>query len=129
MELKSSFLKYYLFIALFFGILSFLDNILTILKLTNNSYINILTIVFFLFFFFNIMAIPLFHHYHAQRIAYVLPFYHIISYIILLALSSILTVKALILGGGWILLIMIGTITSLFEIIFSLYLLKKFKFV
>lgn len=119
------FLKFYLIVALIFGFLSLSDNLLTTLKIDLNIYNLTLLIMGFFFFFFNIAAIPLFHHHHVERIAYVLPIYHIVTYLIFLGLGLYLALLENVDGWIWTSLLVIGFITSIFEMVFSAYLLKR----
>jgi len=125
---KRGFLKVYLFIALAFGILGLIDSILATIKISSDIYSTILVPLTFLFFLFNIVVIPVFHQHRIERIAYVLPIYHLASYILFFGLGLWLGIAEL-LTSFWIILIIIGSLTSLFEIGFSSYLLKKFGFV
>jgi len=121
------FLKFYLIIALIFGFLSLSDNFLSVLDVSFNIYNLTLLIIGFFFFFLNVITIPMFHHHRVEKIAYVLPIYHIITYIIFLSLGfyliSLENVESLV----WTSLTVTGFITSLFEISFSAYLLRRFN--
>ena len=120
------FLKFYLIVALILGVLSLSDSIFSALDININVYNLTLLIIGFFFFFFNIIAIPLFHHHHVKKIAYVLPIYHIITYLLFLGLGFYLAALQNVDSLIWNSLTITGFITSIFEIVFSLYLLRKF---
>jgi len=130
MERKRGFLKVYLFIALILGIIGFIDTLLNIFDFKVDIYLFIISMISLLFFFFNIIAIPIFHRYQEEKIAYVLPLYHLISYLVFLILGIVLISLGLA-AASWlgIVTIIIGFLTSFFEIGFSAYLLKRFEFI
>ena len=127
MKKKKGFLKTYLLLALIFGLYGLLDSVLTFFNVLNNIYVYLAFILPFLFFVFSIIAIPIFHHQRLERIVYVLPIYHILSYLIFFAFAFILSFFWLVHGWIWILIIILGFLTSIFEIWFSYYLLKRFE--
>ena len=82
----------------------------------------------FVYFFFNIGSIAVFRYHRVERIAYVLPIYHLIAILFFISIGLILmslgTVSEWVLGS----LRVMGISTSLFEIVFSLYLLNRIGF-
>ena len=126
MKPRRWFLRIYLILALIFGLLGLSDSILSLLEVSSAIYSLIMVLVPFLFFFFNIIAIPTFHHHRAEKIAFVLPIYHIVTYILFIGLAFVLfsmdNIHKLVETG----IITIGLLTSAFEIGFSIYLLKRF---
>ncbi|MBU0470000.1 MAG: hypothetical protein KKA62_02280 [Nanoarchaeota archaeon] len=121
------FLRTYLFITLAFGALSLVDNILTFKEINFLFYSEILSVLAFFFFFFNIITIAVFKHYHIIKIAYVLPVYHLVTYLLLLWISIGLILLKTIPEWSWLTIIVVSTIFSLFEIGFSTYLLIRLK--
>lgn len=124
--MKRGFLQAYLITTLIFGILGFIDNIFAAANFTFALYNKIVTILLFLFFFFNIFAIAFFIYQKIERLAYILPIYHLVSSLLFLGIGFWIANKQFS-PDFWIALIVLGTILSLFEIIFSVYLLRKFK--
>ncbi len=129
MRPRTGFLKTYLYIAIFFGIIGLTDTILSVLlSFTSPVYTYLISAAVFLFFFFNLAAIIIFKYSQAERIAYVLPAYHLASYLFFFLVG--LALLAVGQTPEWLrlLLIALGLIASLFEIGFSFYLLKKLDF-
>jgi hypothetical protein len=124
MEKKKSFLQIYLWITLFFGFLGLLDNTLNFFNL-NHIFSTFVVIVAFSFFIFNIVALIIFFRSPLKKIYFVLPIYHLLTYIFFVGLGIYLLVSNLTLGWITLTLIITGIITSIFEIVFSIYLLKK----
>jgi hypothetical protein len=129
MQEKRGFLKIYLYIALLFGIISLVDNFLVIFEVNNNVYVMLLMFITHAFFFFNIVTIPLFHYFRVKKIAYILPLYHLLTYILFFSVGFLLTIVGIILSGTWIILVGISILSSIFEIAVAIYLLRKFEFV
>jgi len=126
MKTPLRFLRFYLVTALLIGAINLSDSLLALININSSIFSLVLMILSFLFFFFNILSITIFHHQKVARIAYFLPVYYIASYVIFFILSSILifrTVQPIV----WNILIGVGIATSLFEMIFSTYLLRKFS--
>ncbi len=128
MRPRLGFLHFYLYCTIIIGLLGLTDALLTFLKITPSLYVKIVTLILFLFFFFNILSIALFRRQNLERIVYVLPIYHIASYVLFLSLGLYLTFTAII--PQWLSFVLIGlqVVSSLFEFSFSIYLLKKFDF-
>jgi len=121
-----TFLRTYLFSVIIIGLIGLTDAVLTFLKITPALYTRIVPLLLFLFFFFNIFSIAIFRRHPLERIVYILPIYHIITYIIFLSLGLYLIISGII--PDWLSLALIGmqVVSSLFELSFSVYLLKKF---
>ncbi len=129
MKKKRGLLKTYLLLALAFGLFGLLDALLTFFDVVTNVYVYLAFVLPFLFFVFSIVVIPIFHHHRLERIVYVLPIYHIISYGIFFAFAFILSFFWLVYGWIWVAMLLIGFITSILEIGFSYYLLKRFDLI
>ena len=129
MKKKRGFLKTYLLLALIFGLYGLLDSLLIFFDVVTNIYVYIAFTLPLLFFVFSVLAIPIFHYQRLERIVYVLPIYHIISYGVFFAFAFILSFFWLVHGWIWILMIILGFLTSIFEIWFSYYLLQKFDLI
>ena len=129
MRPRTRFFKNYLYIALLFGILGLTDTILSVLlSSTNQIYAYIIGAAAFLFFFFNLAAIVIFKYSRAERIAYILPVYHLISYLFFFMVGLVLLLAGQTPEWLRLFLIILGIIASIFEIGFSFYLLKKLDF-
>jgi len=122
------FLKTYLVVSLIFGMVDLADNILTFLKFNDSWYAVAISIFFFLFFFFNILSLIIFRYHRVPRIAYVLPFYYLVSYVLFILIALSLTLLTVL--PPWLVpaTVVLGVITSLFEMGFSIYLLQKIDF-
>ena len=122
------FLHIYLYAVLTIALLGLTDATLHFLKMTPFLYARIVPLLLFLFFFFNIFTLAIFRRHNLQRIVYVLPLYHIISYILFLSLGLYLTITGY--NPVWLSFALIGiqTASSLFELGFSMYLLIKSNF-
>ena len=125
---RLGFLHFYLYCTLIIGLLGLTDALLTFLKITPLLYVRIVTLVLFLFVFFNILSIALFRRQNLERIVFVLPIYHIASYVLFLSLGLYLAFKTII--PLWLSFVLIGlqVVSSLFELGFSIYLLQKFDY-
>lgn len=126
MKQKRWFLGLYLIIAVIFGFLGLVDSVLTYFAIAPNYalYYSMAIAVFsFVFFFFNIFSLTVFRHHGVEKIAYVLPAYYLICYVLFFILSFALAEITV----GWVTnaLIAANSLTSLFEICFGLYLIKK----
>ncbi|MBI2146248.1 hypothetical protein HYU22_02830 [Candidatus Woesearchaeota archaeon] len=129
MPSSSTFLRVYLYLTLIFGIIGLVDNIFTFLNFMPPMYVLSILGITVLFFIFNITTIPLFMHQRVPRIAFVLPVYHVLSFLVFFGIGVALFVFELAGEKIWVWgLIGLGFLASLFEIIFSLYLLRKFSF-
>ena len=123
-----TFLRTYLFSVIIIGLIGLADAMLTYMKIAPPLYVKIVPLLLFLFFFFNIFSIAIFRRHPLERIVYILPIYHIITYIIFLSLGLYLIIRGTI--PDWLSLALIGmqVVSSLFELSFSLYLLRKSGF-
>ena len=123
MKEKRGFLKVYLYLALIFGVIHFVDSILTWTNVPNaiNWIISILTIFFFIF---NFVTISFFHHHNVLNIHHYLPKIYIFNYALMfiLSLTFIFTEITPIITG--IILFILNLTIALFLIIFSTYLIK-----
>lgn len=131
---KKKFLQVYLIIALIFGFISFADNTFiflsntfdgTFLNLNNEIYTLVLAALSFLFFFFNLTSIMVFKHQRVEKIAYVLPLYHLLNNVLFVGIGLILNILNTVSNAVWMGVIVAGILCSLFEIGFSSYLLKR----
>jgi len=125
---KEKFLRIYLIIAFGFGFIGLADSLLSLFGFSSIIYGLMVGILAFLFFFFNIFAWVHFMHEKLEKITWVLPIYHIGSYVLFFILGIVLAVIGLLNGGVLTFLSVLGMLTSGFEILFSLYLLKRFEF-
>ena len=123
---RLGFLRIYLFSVLFIGLIGLADAGLTFFRISSPLYVRIVTFLLFLFFFFNIFSIAIFRKYPLPRIVFVLPIYHISSYILFLSLGLFLTIKNVIPPCLSYALIGMQVVSALFEMSFSIYLLTKF---
>lgn len=128
MHSRTGFLRAYLIIALLMGFLGLLDNIFALVNVTPALYQDIVVTILFLFFFFNLYSIIIFRRHKVERIAYVLPIYHLLSYALFVSFG--ITVIFVAATPEWLAtaLIGLGFASSLFEIVFSAYLLTKLDF-
>lgn len=127
MEKKRGFIKAYLIIALIFGVVGLIDTSLTFLKLDSLIYASIMGMIVILFFLFNLLSLFLLIRYQAEGIYFILPIYHLLLYSALFALSFLVSIVESLANFSWSVFIAIGYLTALFEISFSLYLLKRIK--
>ena len=122
---KRGFVKAYLFIVILVGLLGLIDASFTYLQFSNNIYEMAILTFSILFFFFNILAIAFFHAHGTERIVYVLPIYHLLAFVLFNALGF------MIISRGWFSpAVLSGTIvveylSSLWEITFAAYLVKR----
>ena len=128
MKTKRWFLKTYLIAALAYGLLGLIDSGFVIFRFQSTAFTRVLFSISFLFFFLSIAAIAFFGHHRVQRIAYVLPIYHLVSYLFFIVLGFILASMETFQKWVWLSLLIIGILTSLFEIIFSVYLMAATAF-
>ena len=129
MSHSTKFLQVYLYLALAFGLLGLLDSIFTVSNFMPPLYVMSILAVSVLFFIFNIITIPLFMHQRVPRLAFVLPIYHVVSFMLFFGLGVALFVFNMAGKPMWVwAMISVGIMASLFEIIFSLYLLRKLGF-
>lgn len=125
MKANIRFLRGYLYVVVIIALIGVADAVLTSLKITPSLYVRIIPLLLFLFFFFNIFAITIFRRHQLPRIVYVLPIYHLLSYIFFMSLGLYLIITSF--NTTWLNFTLIGIqgASSLFELGFSLYLLTK----
>lgn|SRR3989338_6026441 len=126
MGVKLGFLRFYLVSVLIIALLGLTDAALTYFRISSLLYTRLVPLVLFIFFFFNIFCITLFRHQRLEKIVYVLPFYHLASYIIFLSIGLYFTITQIVPPWLSLVLISIQFFSSLFELVFSLYLLMRF---
>lgn len=126
MEKKRGFLRVYLIIALIMGILGLFDSIFALTKVSITYYPEIVALLVFVFFWFNLTALIFFIYQRLEKITYVLPIYHIAIYILFTALGILLYAKGLVDAVDLSLMSSAGILAALFEIGFSVYLLMRF---
>ena len=122
------FLGIYLMIVFGFGLLGLADSLLSLFGFSSAVYGVIVLILGVLFFFFNIFSLVQFMQERMEKITWVLPVYHMISYVLFFGLGVVLAVMGALVNWVFILLAVVGMLTSGFEILFSLYLLRRFEF-
>ena len=124
---KRGFAKTYFIITILFGLLGLIDILLSFLGKEPVWYASTISILLFFFFFFNILAIAFFHHHHMEDIAFVLPVYHLVSYVLFVGIGLWLVTRETL--PLWVdpTLTAVGVITSAFEILFSFYVLAHVK--
>lgn len=122
------FLRVYLYSVVFIGLIGLADALLTFFAISPLLYVRIVSLLLFLFFFFNIFSLAVFRRHPLPKIVYVLPIYHIVSYIFFLSLGLYLVITGI--NPSWLSFALIGLqlVSSLFELSFSMYLLKKFDY-
>ena len=126
MPSKTKFLRFYLVAALLFGSLGLFDSLFTLTATPPLPYVNILSILLAVFFLLNIAAFFTFWHQRLEKITLVLPAYHILSFL-LFALLSIFLIRDSLPEAVWINFPIAGILLSLFEMIFSVSLLRRFR--
>lgn len=125
---KDKFLFIYLIVVLGFGGMGLIDSSLRLLGFSLEAYAPIILALSGLFFFFNIFGLVHFMQEKLEKITWVLPIYHILSFVLFFLLGVVLGVMGLMKEGVVVILGWLGILTSVFEIGFGLYLLKRFKF-
>ncbi len=123
MEEKRGFLRVYLKIALLYGLFGFIDASLASFTIGNLIYLNVVAGISFVFFLFNIVAFPVFIAHGLTGIVYLFPLYHLLIDLFFVGVtisSSFAPLPA-------IAILSIGFASSIWEILFSIYLLHKFK--
>ena len=128
MKPRMRFLQIYLIIALMIGFLGLLDNLFALISFTHPIYQSIVVAILFLFFFFNIFSLAIFWHHRVPRAAYVLPVYHLLSYLLLVSIGGVIAYLSAIPELGRNIILAGGFLSSLFEVAFSSYLLYKLDF-
>ena len=122
------FLRAYLYAVIIIALLGLTDAALHLLKITPILYARIAPLVLFLFFFFNLFSIAIFRRRQLKRIVYLLPVYHLVSYIFFLSIGLGLAITGYTTTWLSFALISIQAASSLFELGFSIYLLRKSEF-
>ncbi len=128
MKPKMGFLKFYLLIALLIGFLGILDNFFALINFTYPIYQYVVIAVLFLFFFFNLSSLFVFRHHGVERIAYVLPIYHLLSYLLFVGVGGVIAYLGTTPESWKLILLASGFLSSLFEVAFSSYLLYRMDF-
>ncbi len=137
-KIDNGFLKTYYIIALIWSLIGLIDSFFITGRLENflsNSYIiysYFLSIFFFAFFVFSIIVIFNFRKKKLSKVVYVLPIYHIVFPILSIFVSIAIGIYIGITGKVDVDLYQsiaspIGIVSSLFELVFSMYILKKFS--
>lgn len=124
---KRGFLRIYLYLALAFGILGLLDNLLGLFRVDNLLTHGVIVLII-LFYVFNIQAISFFHHHRVDDLAHALPYFYLITQSIIFIISLILILTETTSSWIWNSLLVFGIFFSLAVIIVALYLLRKFEF-
>jgi len=125
---KEKFLGIYLWIALLFGIIGIVDGILNFTELSLRIYSLVMGLLVFVFFFFNLFSWVHFMHDKLEKITWVLPTYHLVSYILFFVLGIFMGLKGLLTENSLNYFVVISIVTSVLEISWCVYLLKRFKF-
>ena len=115
-------LRIYIYTALLLGIIGFIDSIIAPLFQMPNAYFDILSTLLFIFFIFNIITLVIFFNKKLPKKFLILPTYHLLIFITFLAFNWLINADVL-----FDMSIIIGTLTSLFETVFSIYLLAHLK--
>ncbi|MBT3814521.1 hypothetical protein HOE37_04040 [Candidatus Woesearchaeota archaeon] len=124
---KRGFLRIYLYLALTFGILGILDNLLGLFRV-DNLLTHGMIVLIILFYVFNIQAISFFHHHRVDDLAHALPYFYLITQSIIFIISLILVLTETTSSWIWNFLLIFGLMFSVAVIIISLILLRKFDF-
>ncbi len=123
MEQKKGFVRVYVIIAIFYGLLGLADGLLVLFSTPGKVYVSILSLVALFFFLFNIIALAWFHHHHVHSIAHYFPLYHIISYGFFQVTGLWISLGNNVGMEG--ILVFLGTGLSFLEILFGFYLLAR----
>lgn len=128
MERLQKFLRTYLIIAILYALLGVLDSILQLTKYVTPMYTSLLSFLTFLFFLFNIVALVVLYKSYQEKITLALPVYHLALFLLFflfgLATASLAIKENLFFGMA-----IFGLISSLAELGFSYYLMKKRGFI
>lgn len=128
MERLQKFLRTYLIIVIIYALLGVLDSILQFAQYSTPIYTALLSVITLLFFLFNMIALAVFFKTKQERITLVLPLYHLALYVIFfiigIATASLATKESLFFGMS-----IFGLITSIAELSFGYYLIKKLEFI
>lgn len=127
MKKRRSFLKFYLIITILIASLIFIDSMFNILNIQKDNFSSLIFLFSYFFFFFNILSLFIFILQNLERITYFLPIYQMIIFIFFSISGSYLIIKGLLSPNVVYTLALMSLITSTFEIVFSIYLIKKFS--
>lgn len=119
-------LRTYLIIVILMASISLFDAVFSYLYELPTLYASIINVVFVLFFFYNITRIFVFLMQRLDHITLVLPFYHLIMFILFSTLGVYFFNQGLITGEPILAMVIISVLSSLFEMGFAYYLLKRF---
>jgi hypothetical protein len=122
------FLGVYLIIAFAFGIIGLADGLLSLIGFSSIVYASIIIPLAILFFFFNIFTLVHFIQGKLAKITWVLPIYHLATYVLFFIIGLTLSIQGSLFDWVVILLGITAILTSIFEIAFSFYLFRRFKF-
>lgn len=127
-KVMNRFLGIYLLTAIIFGMLGLTDSLLSIFRFTSSFFYDfIFLIVNTFFFFFNLFILIHFIRYKIEKITWILPIYHLSLYLLFFVVGIYMGMAGLF--ADWIIpLAIIGIVTSLFELAFGFYLLRRFEF-
>lgn len=127
MKKRRSFLKFYLIITILIASLIFIDSMFNILNIQKDNFSSLIFLFSYLFFFFNILSLFIFILQNLERITYFLPIYQMIIFIFFSISGGYLIIKGLLSPNVVYTLALMSLITSTFEIVFSIYLIKRFS--
>ena len=133
---KIKLLRIYLIVTFFYGLLGFMDALFFTSRAGPvTTYDYLATLVFFSFFLFSIIALVYFVQDNLPKITWILPSYTIVTKIAIVVAalvwaSALATAKSSVNSNEVpLLLVYFAVLFSLFESLFSLYLLRKFRLV
>ncbi len=126
-EKKLRFLRIYLIITLAFGVIGISDSTLSLFDASSIIYSIIIGLLAFLFFFFNIFALVHLMQDKLEKITWILPTYHLLSAVLITIFGVLMALQGLLTNNVIFSLGIFGVLSSTFEIVFSLYLLKRFE--
>ena len=127
MKRKRGFLRPYLILVILFALLGITDTILGFSDIQSNIFTNIFLTLSFLFFFYNLMALAYFHHHHVETLVFILPAYHIITYLAFTGIGFYLVFNQLITPSIITTLLIITGISALLELIFAIFMIFHTK--
>jgi len=138
MEKSSRFFKTYFILVIFYAIIGILDSLFLSGMKETFGQISILWMVFvslfeFTIFILSIIALVVFIKNKLPKVTLIMPIYHLITAVLILIYGFAWGILSAVQGNpiaGQLIppgMIAIGVISSLFELIFSIYILSKFK--
>ena len=138
MEKSSRFFKTYFILVIFYAIIGILDSLFLSGMKETFGQISILWMVFvslfeFVIFILSIIALVVFIKNKLPKVTLIMPIYHLITAVLILIYGFAWGILSAVQGNpiaGQLIppgMIAIGVISSLFELIFSIYILSKFK--